>query len=54
MKNNKPNTLQIESDKRLLEFGTFDSYLNSLVNQRDLEYFQDANVARAIAELGFW
>ncbi|GJQ84005.1 hypothetical protein Trydic_g10472 [Trypoxylus dichotomus] len=46
-------TPQIEADKRLVEFATYEDYLNSLVNKNDHCYLQSTSVARQLAELGY-
>ncbi|XP_025836155.1 uncharacterized protein C4orf22 homolog [Agrilus planipennis] len=46
-------TPQIEADKRLLQFKTYDDYLDSLVTAEDLCYLQNTVVARTLAELGY-
>ncbi|KAK6625188.1 hypothetical protein RUM43_005479 [Polyplax serrata] len=43
----------LESDKRLLQFRTYDEYLDSLVSKVDVCYFRNYLTARKIAELGY-
>ncbi|KAL0272501.1 UNVERIFIED_CONTAM: hypothetical protein PYX00_005441 [Menopon gallinae] len=43
----------LDSDKRLLEFRTYDAYLDSLVSRIDVCYFRNYVTARKIAELGY-
>ncbi|KOC64587.1 Uncharacterized protein C4orf22 like protein [Habropoda laboriosa] len=44
---------QINSDKRLLEFETYEDYLDSLVTFVDLGYLGNLSIARQLAELGY-
>ncbi|XP_068992201.1 cilia- and flagella-associated protein 299-like [Neodiprion pinetum] len=44
---------QIDGDRRLLEFHTYEEYLDSLVTTVDLCYLRSTTVARSIAELGY-
>ncbi|XP_076755914.1 cilia- and flagella-associated protein 299-like [Xylocopa sonorina] len=44
---------QLDSDKRLLEFKTYEEYLDSLVTFVDLGYLGNLHVARQLAELGY-
>ncbi|XP_033194160.1 cilia- and flagella-associated protein 299-like [Bombus vancouverensis nearcticus] len=44
---------QIDSDKRLIQFETYEDYLDSLVTFVDLGYLGNLNVARRLAELGY-
>ncbi|XP_012350066.1 cilia- and flagella-associated protein 299-like [Apis florea] len=44
---------QIDSDKRLLNFDTYEDYLNSLISFVDLGYLGNLHVARQLAELGY-
>ncbi|XP_067008934.2 cilia- and flagella-associated protein 299-like [Anabrus simplex] len=46
-------TYQIQGDKRLLQFETYEEYLDSLVTPTDLCYLRSTCTARAIAELGY-
>lgn len=48
-----PASPQIEADKRLLEFKTYEDYLDSLVSPLDLCNLQSTVVSRTIAELGY-
>ncbi|XP_060814558.1 uncharacterized protein LOC132906406 isoform X2 [Bombus pascuorum] len=44
---------QIDSDKRLIQFETYEDYLDSLVTFVDLGYLGNLNIARRLAELGY-
>lgn len=44
---------QIDSDKRLLKFNSYEDYLDSLVTFVDLGYLENLSVARRLAELGY-
>ncbi|KAI4462198.1 flagella-associated protein [Holotrichia oblita] len=46
-------TPQIEADKRLIQFKTYEDYLNSLVAKGDHCYLQSTAIARQLAELGY-
>ncbi|XP_017784223.1 PREDICTED: uncharacterized protein C4orf22 homolog [Nicrophorus vespilloides] len=46
-------TPQIEADRRLLKFKTYEEYLDSLVNKSDVCYLQSVSASRTIAELGY-
>lgn len=45
--------MQIEADKRLLHFKTYEDYLDSLVSPIDLHYLRSTSTARKIVELGY-
>ncbi|XP_044272124.1 cilia- and flagella-associated protein 299-like [Tribolium madens] len=47
------STPQIEADRRLLQFETYEDYLDSLITEQDRCYLQDTVAARTIAELGY-
>ncbi|XP_012138902.1 cilia- and flagella-associated protein 299-like [Megachile rotundata] len=44
---------QINSDRRLLQFGNYEEYLDSLITFVDLGYLGNLNIARELAELGY-
>lgn len=44
---------RIDSDRRLLQFSTYDEYLDSLVTPVDLCYLRSTPVARQIVQLGY-
>lgn len=44
---------QVEGDRRLLQFKTYEDYLDSLTTTSDLCYLQSTEAARSIAELGY-
>ncbi|KAF3421152.1 hypothetical protein E2986_09079 [Frieseomelitta varia] len=44
---------QIDSDKRLLQFETYEDYLDSLITFVDLGYLGNLNIAHRLAELGY-
>ncbi|XP_076245358.1 cilia- and flagella-associated protein 299 [Calliopsis andreniformis] len=44
---------QIDSDRRLLKFHTYEDYLDFLVTFVDLGYLENLSVARQLAELGY-
>lgn len=44
---------EIESDIVLLEYKTYEDYLDSLVTQEDHCYLQSSTISRTIAELGY-
>lgn len=44
---------QIEADRRLLQFNTYEDYLDSLGTHQDKCYLQSVEVSRSIAELGY-
>ncbi|XP_015110939.1 cilia- and flagella-associated protein 299-like [Diachasma alloeum] len=44
---------QLDNDKHLLKFSTYEEYLDSLVTQVDLDYLRNTETARLIAELGY-
>ncbi|XP_048508048.1 cilia- and flagella-associated protein 299-like [Athalia rosae] len=44
---------QIDGDRRLLEFRTYEEYLDSLVTVVDLCYLRSTTIARSVAELGY-
>ncbi|KZC04532.1 Uncharacterized protein C4orf22 like protein [Dufourea novaeangliae] len=44
---------QIDSDRRLLEFTSYENYLDSLVTFVDLGYLRNLHTARQLAELGY-
>lgn len=46
-------TRQVEGDRRLLQFKTYEDYLDSLTTPADLCYLQSTDAARLIAELGY-
>ncbi|KAI4462217.1 flagella-associated protein [Holotrichia oblita] len=46
-------TPQVEADKRLVQFRTYEDYLTSLVILNDHCYLQSTSVGRTIAELGY-
>ncbi|XP_017784224.1 PREDICTED: uncharacterized protein C4orf22 homolog [Nicrophorus vespilloides] len=46
-------TPQIEADRRLLQFETYEDYLDSLVTPSDLCYLQSVGSSRVLAELGY-
>lgn len=46
-------TPQIEADRRLLKFKTYEDYLDSLVTPADLCYMQSVTASRTLAELGY-
>lgn len=48
-----PPSPQIEADRRLLQFQTYEDYLDSLVTPQDLCYLQSVEISRTIAELGY-
>lgn len=48
-----PPSPQIEADRRLLQFKTYEDYLDSLVTPQDLCYLQSVEISRTIAELGY-
>lgn len=48
-----PATPQIEADKRLVQFETYEDYLDSLVTPQDLCNLQNTVAARTLAELGY-
>ncbi|XP_059140136.1 cilia- and flagella-associated protein 299-like [Physella acuta] len=39
--------------RSVVEFSTFEDYLNSQVSKSDLDYLEDAHIARKLVELGF-
>lgn len=47
------STPQIEADRRLLQFETYEDYLDSLVTDQDRCYLQNTAAARTVAELGY-
>lgn len=47
------STPQIEADRRLLQFETYEDYLDSLITEQDRCYLQDTVAARTIAEFGY-
>lgn len=48
-----PASPQIEADRRLLQFKTYEDYLDSLVTPYDVCYLKNTVVARTLAELGY-
>ncbi|GLV41925.1 uncharacterized protein CBL_00387 [Carabus blaptoides fortunei] len=46
-------SMQIEADRRLLEFSTYEDYLDSLVSCSDVTLLRSLNDARKTAELGY-
>ncbi|XP_011137250.1 uncharacterized protein C4orf22 homolog [Harpegnathos saltator] len=44
---------QIDSDRRLLEFSSYEDYLDSLVTSADIYYLKSSKTARQLAELGY-
>ncbi|XP_063972343.1 cilia- and flagella-associated protein 299-like [Diachasmimorpha longicaudata] len=44
---------QVDNDKHLLKFTTYEEYLDSLVTAVDLDYLRNTETARIIAELGY-
>lgn len=46
-------TPQVEADKRLVQFRTYEDYLTSLVIVSDHCYLQSTSLGRTIAELGY-
>lgn len=46
-------SMQIEGDRRLLKFDSYEAYLDSLITCKDLSYLQSIYDARTIAELGY-
>ncbi|XP_011308927.1 uncharacterized protein C4orf22 homolog [Fopius arisanus] len=44
---------QLDSDKHLLVFSSYEEYLDSLVTPLDLNYLRNTETARKIAELGY-
>lgn len=46
-------SMQIEGDRRLLKFETYEEYLDSLITCKDLCFLQSISDARTIAELGY-
>lgn len=46
-------TPQVEADRRLLQFATYEDYLDSLVTPQDHCYLQNTQVSRTLAELGY-
>nr|CAD7460476.1 unnamed protein product [Timema tahoe] len=44
---------QVEGDRRLLQFHSYEDYLDSFVTPTDLKYLRSTVAARAIAELGY-
>ncbi|GJQ84006.1 hypothetical protein Trydic_g10473 [Trypoxylus dichotomus] len=44
---------QVEADKRLIQFLTYEDYLDSLLIGQDHCFLQNTHTARAIAELGY-
>lgn len=44
---------QIEADRKLLKFNSYEDYLDSLINKQDLCYLENIQSARTIAELGY-
>ncbi|CAG2059642.1 unnamed protein product [Timema podura] len=44
---------QVEGDRRLLRFHSYEDYLDSFVTPTDLKYLRSTVAARAIAELGY-
>uniref|UniRef100_A0A1Y1NJQ3 Cilia- and flagella-associated protein 299 n=1 Tax=Photinus pyralis TaxID=7054 RepID=A0A1Y1NJQ3_PHOPY len=46
-------TPQIEADQRLLQFKTYEDYLDSLTTSQDICNLQSVAVARTLAELGY-
>lgn len=48
-----PATPQIEADKRLVQFETYEDYLDSLVTPQDICNLQNTVAARTLAELGY-
>lgn len=46
-------SMQIEADRRLLEFNTYEDYLDSLVTCDDVTNLRSLNDARKTAELGY-
>ncbi|XP_015603125.1 uncharacterized protein C4orf22 homolog [Cephus cinctus] len=44
---------RIDGDRRLLQFDSYDEYLDALVIPKDLFYLRSTSVARQVAELGY-
>lgn len=44
---------QVEADRRLLQFATYEDYLDSLVTPYDVCFLKNTKVARTLAELGY-
>ncbi|XP_014480350.1 PREDICTED: uncharacterized protein C4orf22 homolog [Dinoponera quadriceps] len=44
---------RIDSDRRLLEFPSYEDYLDSLVSPADIYYLRSGKTARQLAELGY-
>lgn len=49
----EPPSPQVEADRRLLQFQTYEDYLDSLVTPQDVCYLKNSVVARTLAELGY-
>lgn len=43
----------MEDDRRLLDFETYEDYLDSFLTKEDLCYLRSLNLARTISELGY-
>lgn len=48
-----PATPQVEADRRLLQFETYDDYLDSLTTPQDHCFLQSTTTSRTLAELGY-
>lgn len=48
-----PATPQVEADRRLLQFKTYDDYLDSLTTPQDHCFLQSTTTSRTLAELGY-
>lgn len=44
---------QVQADRRLIKFESYEDYLDSLTNNLDACYLQSINTSRTIAELGY-
>lgn len=49
----EPPSPQVEADKRLLAYPTYEDYLDSLVSPQDICYLKNSTVSRTLAELGY-